>query len=664
MRVRITGEPVLNYEELIAIGTQTWHVAVVVVRALHGGASASRCARRASCSRWSASLLVEPRLEQRLRGRGRRPSEPDLGGLQRAHHRPRRRVRHPLLHALRRARRRRALAHARRSSRPAETIGSSLFSSACTTSIGFYIFLLTDFTGVGAARAHLGHRHVPEPREHASPCCRRCSPSGRARRGRATDARPRVAWRALEHLPLRCARPDPRGVGRGRRSAPLALLPRVRFDYNLLRLRDPATESVATFEDLLDARRQLAVDDRRHRPRASTRRTRSRSASRRCPSSPARVRCSTTCPRTRTRSASILETASYFVPAVFSEPPTRSDAERAGGARAPRGRAGHAGGDDGRGSPRARGRLARALRALPRRPRRRGRAARSARRPPGDRRRLAPGAGPRPERRCSRPGTSRSTDLPPDLTEQMLAPDGRARVQVFAARRPLRQRCARALRRRRAHARARGHRAAPSGWSSGDASPGTRWCGRSWSASCACSSSSSFSGGASGIRSSPSSRSRSPRFSPARRLVLVGQPFNFANVIVLPMLIGMGVDNGVHLVHRHRTNPDEVDVLATSTARAVFYAALTTMLSFGSLAFASHRGIAGDRQLLTIGVVRDARLLRGRAAGGARVGRSPTAPRRTHRQRGRGRATAARERRATALTRPAARGAVLVSRRG
>ena len=47
-------------------------------------------------------------------------------------------------------------------------------------------------------------------------------------------------------------------------------------------------------------------------------------------------------------------------------------------------------------------------------------------------------------------------------------------------------------------------------------------------------------------------------------------PFNFANVIVLPMLLGMGIDNGVHLVHRHRTDPEEVDVLATSTARAIF----------------------------------------------------------------------------------------------
>jgi predicted RND superfamily exporter protein len=85
-------------------------------------------------------------------------------------------------------------------------------------------------------------------------------------------------------------------------------------------------------------------------------------------------------------------------------------------------------------------------------------------------------------------------------------------------------------------------------------------------------------------------------------LVVLGQPFNFANVIVIPMLIGMGVDNGVHLVHRHRTNPEEVDLLGSSTAQAVFYAALTTMLSFGVLGLTSHRGMAAIGQLLAIGV--------------------------------------------------------------
>ncbi|MCU0670338.1 MAG: MMPL family transporter [Myxococcota bacterium] len=85
-------------------------------------------------------------------------------------------------------------------------------------------------------------------------------------------------------------------------------------------------------------------------------------------------------------------------------------------------------------------------------------------------------------------------------------------------------------------------------------------------------------------------------------MVLAGWHFDFANVIVLPMLLGMGIDNGVHLVHRHRTNPEEEDVLASSTARAVFFAALTTILAFGSLAFAPHRGMASLGRMLTLGV--------------------------------------------------------------
>jgi hopanoid biosynthesis associated RND transporter like protein HpnN len=85
-------------------------------------------------------------------------------------------------------------------------------------------------------------------------------------------------------------------------------------------------------------------------------------------------------------------------------------------------------------------------------------------------------------------------------------------------------------------------------------------------------------------------------------MVVAGWHFDFANVIVLPMLLGMGIDNGVHLVHRHRTNPEEEDVLASSTARAVWFAALTTILSFGSLAFAPHRGMASLGRVLTLGV--------------------------------------------------------------
>jgi len=85
--------------------------------------------------------------------------------------------------------------------------------------------------------------------------------------------------------------------------------------------------------------------------------------------------------------------------------------------------------------------------------------------------------------------------------------------------------------------------------------------------------------------------------------ILAGIPFNFADVIVLPLLLGIGVDSGIHLVHRVRViGEGEVNLLATSTARAVAYSALTTIASFGSLGLATHLGLATLGRLLTIGV--------------------------------------------------------------
>jgi predicted RND superfamily exporter protein len=77
-------------------------------------------------------------------------------------------------------------------------------------------------------------------------------------------------------------------------------------------------------------------------------------------------------------------------------------------------------------------------------------------------------------------------------------------------------------------------------------------------------------------------------------------------VIVIPLLLGMGIDSGIHLVHRslhrHAEEPPE-GLAATHTARAVFYSALTTITSFGSLAFSSHRGLSDLGVLLVVGML-------------------------------------------------------------
>ena len=85
--------------------------------------------------------------------------------------------------------------------------------------------------------------------------------------------------------------------------------------------------------------------------------------------------------------------------------------------------------------------------------------------------------------------------------------------------------------------------------------------------------------------------------------VFANIPFNFANVIVLPLLLGIGVDSGIHLVRRHQMGlVGAGSLLRTSTANAVLFSAVTTAGSFATLAFSHHLGISSLAQLLTVGI--------------------------------------------------------------
>lgn len=90
----------------------------------------------------------------------------------------------------------------------------------------------------------------------------------------------------------------------------------------------------------------------------------------------------------------------------------------------------------------------------------------------------------------------------------------------------------------------------------------------------------------------------------AAATVVIRMPFNFANIIALPLLLGIGVDSGIHMVQRARLGDlRDGHLLATSTARAVIYSTLTTAVGFGSLAFSPHPGTASMGVLLGMGVL-------------------------------------------------------------
>ena len=86
--------------------------------------------------------------------------------------------------------------------------------------------------------------------------------------------------------------------------------------------------------------------------------------------------------------------------------------------------------------------------------------------------------------------------------------------------------------------------------------------------------------------------------------VLFQIPFNFANIIVTPMILGIGLDYAVHLTYRFRVERDARDnILQTSAARGILFSALTTIVSFASLCFSAHQGIAGMGIMLTVCII-------------------------------------------------------------
>ena len=86
--------------------------------------------------------------------------------------------------------------------------------------------------------------------------------------------------------------------------------------------------------------------------------------------------------------------------------------------------------------------------------------------------------------------------------------------------------------------------------------------------------------------------------------VLAGIKLNFANIIALPLLLGMGIDSAIYILHGLRTEAHKATtLLANSSSLAVILSALTTILSIGNLSFSPHLGTASMGKLLTIGLV-------------------------------------------------------------
>jgi hopanoid biosynthesis associated RND transporter like protein HpnN len=83
--------------------------------------------------------------------------------------------------------------------------------------------------------------------------------------------------------------------------------------------------------------------------------------------------------------------------------------------------------------------------------------------------------------------------------------------------------------------------------------------------------------------------------------VVLGLPLNFANIIALPLLLGIGVAFKIYYIMAWRAG--QTGLLQSSLTRAVFYSALTTATAFGSLWLSSHPGTSSMGKLLALSLL-------------------------------------------------------------
>jgi hypothetical protein len=85
---------------------------------------------------------------------------------------------------------------------------------------------------------------------------------------------------------------------------------------------------------------------------------------------------------------------------------------------------------------------------------------------------------------------------------------------------------------------------------------------------------------------------------------LFGISFNSANIIVMPLILGIAVDSGIYLINRyHREGENALEVVTSSTGVGVFLNTLTIMASFGALMVAHHQGVFSIGAVMSIGMV-------------------------------------------------------------
>jgi len=82
---------------------------------------------------------------------------------------------------------------------------------------------------------------------------------------------------------------------------------------------------------------------------------------------------------------------------------------------------------------------------------------------------------------------------------------------------------------------------------------------------------------------------------------ILGVDFNPANIMTLPLVIGIGVTNGIHILNRV-AEEQQASILGKSTGKAVLVSGLTAITGFGSLTLGRHQGIESLGLVMSVGI--------------------------------------------------------------
>ena len=83
-----------------------------------------------------------------------------------------------------------------------------------------------------------------------------------------------------------------------------------------------------------------------------------------------------------------------------------------------------------------------------------------------------------------------------------------------------------------------------------------------------------------------------------------GADINMLNIIAVPLILGIGIDDAVHMIHRYRIEGGgrKIDAVINTTGRAILLTSLTTVAAFGSFMFSLYRGMSTTGIILSIGI--------------------------------------------------------------